>query len=227
MVEHLTVNIDIPGLITLCSIVMGHFGPISRMLSFLLFRHCFQLWDSCKVAWLWCNVRIEGQVDWLRLEFTIVDTMSWLISHTLSQIYIVTSHGRILWIEAIVLLSFAWGADDAWKERTLHSAARFVSLLIPWRPTLVVKIANVLAGRDWCNHPLFIGYILREQWLFSLGVLFAAHRGFSPHCSNLFELSKLVWFSVDAFAHFDKFEEQLCIFTDFKSWEGFTVQQYV
>ena len=198
-----------------------------HMLSLLLFRHCFQLWDSCKVARLGSYVRIEGQVDRLRLEFIIVDTISWLISHTLSQVYIVTSHRRILWIEAIVLMSFAWGADDAWEERTLHSAARFVSLMIPWRPTLVVKIANVLAGRDWWNHSLFIGYFLREQWLFSLGVLFAAHRGFSPHCSNLFELSKLVWFGVDAFAHFDKFEEQLCIFTDFKSWEGFTVQQYV
>ena len=195
MVEHLAVNFKIPRLlILLCStlllLVVGHLGPMPRILALLLFRHCFQRLDSCKIALLGCYVGVEGQINWLSLEFIVVETMHLLISCILSQVYIVARHVIIVWIEAVLLVSLAWSADDAWKERALHSAARIISL-IPWRPgIIIIDLADVLGGRDGWNDSIIIGYILGEQRLFSLGgVLFVAHRGFSPHRSNLFKLA--------------------------------------
>ena len=68
MVEHLTVDFDIPRLVLLCRLlllsVVGHLGPMPRMLlSLLLIRRCLQRLYSCKGALPGGDGTVEGQVD--------------------------------------------------------------------------------------------------------------------------------------------------------------------
>ena len=66
MVEHLTVDFDVPRLLLLLLLlsVVGHLGPMPRMLlSLLLIRRCLQRLDSCEGALPRGVGAIEGQID--------------------------------------------------------------------------------------------------------------------------------------------------------------------